>query len=134
MKNGLGFALVVALAVPVLASAYDPLRPLAPDEVTVGAAPQSLSGAQLHARCSAESGDEAACLGYLEGMVDALEMAYDALGATQATCLPDWLHGRPREVRKIVLKYLESHRDEWDTGAGYLVAEALQASFPCPRN
>lgn len=134
MKNGFRFVLMAALAVPLLASAYDPLRPLAPDEVTVGAAPQSLTGEQLHARCAAESGEGAACLGYLGGVVDGLEVSYDALGAAQGTCLPDWLHGRPRDLRKVVMKYLESHRDEWETGAGYLVAEALQAAFPCPRN
>ena len=124
---------LVALALPVGAFAYDPLRPLAPDEVAVGAAVQSLTGGQLYERCTASEGT-AVCLGYLSGVLDGLEVAYDALGATQATCVPDWLHGRPGEVRRIVMKYLESHRDEWETGAGYFVADALLKAFPCARN
>ena len=134
MKKALRVATLLGLVLPLAAVAYDPLRPLAPDEVTVGPAPQSLTGAQLHAKCADPEADAAACLGYLSGVVDGLEVAYDALGAAQGTCLPDWLHGKPLELRKLVLKYLESHRDEWDSGAGYLIAEALQVAFPCPRN
>lgn len=125
---------LATLAMPVVANAYNPLRPLAPEEVAVGPAAQSLTGGQLYARCTAGEGEAAACLGYLSGVIDGLEVAYDALGATQGTCVPEWLPGQPREVRRIVLAYLESQREEWDTGAGFLVADALLKAFPCPRN
>ena len=125
--------LLAAVLAPSVGLAFDPLRPLEPEEITAPtAAVQFYSGQQLRANCARGEGSEAACQGYLMGVVDGLEVSYDALGASQGTCLPDWLHSRPQEVRKIVVKYLDAHQEDLETGAGYLVADALLKAFPCP--
>ena len=133
MKFGRWPVLVAAVMAPSTGLAFDPLRPLDPEEITgPTAAVQFYTGEQLRANCARDEGSEASCQGYLMGVVDGLEVSYDALGANQGTCLPDWLHTRPQEVRKIVVKYLDAHQDDLDTGAGYLVADALLHAFSCP--
>ena len=129
-----GAVAIAAVLLPVVLHAeYDPLRPLAQDEIRGPAeGPQFFTGHQLLARCGSDESQAQACTDYLLGVMDGLEVAYDALGAAQGTCVPDWLHDNPGKVRSLIVKYLKAHQDELDSGAGYVVADALQQLFPCP--
>ena len=93
-----------------------------------------LNGSTLHDWClSEEVGDQEACLGYVVGVADALDVApeNEAAGvARRRLCLPEL---DAKTAVDAVKQYLLVHPRTGDGGAGAdLVADALADAYPCP--
>lgn len=78
------------------------------------------------------------CTFYIAGIWDGLVEAHDSsvfgLPATK-TETQDWLCGDGpdsyNDERKIFIKYIHEHPDQLKYAAGYVVAKAFNAAFPC---
>ena len=84
------------------------------------------TGNTLLTRCTSPNLD--ICLGYLEGIADAL-----ALGSPvykSRACMPSGISGR--QLIDIIVEFLQSHAAIRHFQAASLVAVAFANSFPCP--
>jgi hypothetical protein len=77
----------------------------------------------------------AACLAYVEGVLDGTsqEIAYVHVMTEKEPpkpfCLPDDVE--MGQIVKIVLKYVRNHPEEAHERTGFLIAVALEDTFPC---
>lgn len=87
------------------------------------------TGNDLLPLCRELQGDEiATCYGYLQGVIDG-----QSSGLVRATnyCLVAGVTGR--QIRDIVVAYLEAHPENRHQRGAWLVTYALNDAFPCPR-
>jgi hypothetical protein len=79
---------------------------------------------------------EGICLSYANGVIDGYDYAFATVQAknhekvTGAFCPPNEIT-RGQQYR-IVVKYLNDHPEETHRVAPALIAESMQAAFPCP--
>jgi Rap1a immunity proteins len=92
-------------------------------------------GNQIYENCNAEKDDVvyhqnyAACLFYILGVVDALQLGKSLYKNDDIFCIPE--NVRAGQLSAIVLKYLKDHPEERHWSASALVALALKGAFPC---
>lgn len=87
------------------------------------------TGLGLKRACEDES-SQLLCLGYIKGVVDALDIYGAALRQEPLYCLPNTI--TMGDIRDVVVADLEVRRDLW---AGLSLAgmiTILRTSFPCP--
>jgi Rap1a immunity proteins len=83
------------------------------------------NGNSLLSLCT--TGDARRCLGYIEGVSDAMDSGAD-IGGYRACLPPDMIAG---QLRDVVLQFLYNDPAERHMGAVSLIAKALSKSFPC---
>ena len=85
-----------------------------------------LTGNDLWQKCNGNSDQKMVCLGYIEGISDAMDGA--PLGGRRA-CIP--LHTTGGQLRDIVIAYLRAYANLRDYSATALVSTALAEAFTC---
>lgn len=79
---------------------------------------------------------EAVCSGYANGVIDGYDYAFATVQAKShdkivgAFCPPDDIT-RGQQYR-IAMKYLDDHPEKTHRVVSALIAESMQAAFPCP--
>jgi Rap1a immunity proteins len=79
---------------------------------------------------------EGFCSGYANGVIDGYDYAFATVQAkhhehvTGAFCPPDEIT-RGQQYR-VAVKYMNDHPEETHRIASVLIAESMQAAFPCP--
>ncbi len=116
MRAAIIFLVVLAWTLPVFADSRIPVH-----------------GSELYGWCKATSGGLPSepvgvyCAGFLNGIVDVHGEKTAIYG--HRTCLP--LSITIRQMRDIVVKWLEDHPEKLQLLAHGLVGEALSEAFPC---
>jgi hypothetical protein len=79
---------------------------------------------------------EAICIGYATGVMDGYDYAFATVQAkhqekvTGAYCPPDEI--TKGQQYRVAVKYMNDHPEETHRVALALIAESMQAAFPCP--
>jgi Rap1a immunity proteins len=89
------------------------------------APPYFESGYSLYEKCAAtkDSPKQPACLGYVEGITDALTMS--------GTVCPPKDVVNVGQAQDVILKYLRDNPLSWHVSAALLASAALFEAFPC---
>ena len=88
--------------------------------------------------CSKEKDDpvyyinESACLMYILGVYDGLEMDNAIHKTKKYYCVPE--NVQARQIREIVVAYLKKHPENRQWPAAGLITIALKEAFPCKAN
>ncbi len=72
--------------------------------------------------------DELVCLGYIEGVADAMADGDTVFGAR--ACVQ--LRVEVSQLHDLTVNYLQAHPESRQADAAQLVAAALSAAYPCP--
>ena len=117
------FPALAAMAITLLAGAAKA------DEKTDRA---FLDGNALLTRCTDAGPVEVECIGYVEGIADAMAaiQAHDGSLQGSRACIPDTVLST--QVRDIVTRFLREHPELRHVSAASVVAHALAEAFPCP--
>jgi hypothetical protein len=79
---------------------------------------------------------EGICVGYVNGVMDGYDYAFATVQArnhekiTGAYCPPDEI--TKGQQYRVAVKYLNEHPEETHRVVSALIAESMQAAFPCP--
>ena len=101
--------------------------------LTLGTTPSFanyMDGNELYEDCASANDayvKQGICLGYLQGVVDTLDMVRETNGVAQ--CIPTGT--RVRQVVDVVLAYLRAHPAERSMEAQVLVVAAIGGAWSC---
>ncbi len=84
-------------------------------------------GNQLLAKCQGDTTNRGFCLGYVEGVADALDDPVEGIRA----CIPIGVIGG--QVNDVVITWLKANPSKRHYAAHSLVAAALSEAFPCKK-
>jgi hypothetical protein len=84
-----------------------------------------VTGNKLYSDCMEES--PLFCLGYIDGVSDALDMARE--GNSRAQCVPVGVTAG--QVKDVVVRYLYAHPESRNLEGGYLVVAAIGGAWNC---
>jgi hypothetical protein len=90
-----------------------------------------VEGNELHENCSASTEfKEAACVSYIIGITDFIDLSQAAGDARLNICIPD--RATAGQVIDVVKTYIDRNPKERHLAAVLLVTNALSEAFPCP--
>ncbi|MNC27209.1 hypothetical protein PS893_00244 [Pseudomonas fluorescens] len=99
----------------------------------------AITGNELAAQCQAfikdptppsQYFDSGVCAGYISGMVDGLSMVRAVSPEKVSICFPQQNFTTLQGV-KVVQRFLDTHPERLNEGAGILTATAFRLAFPC---
>jgi Rap1a immunity proteins len=85
----------------------------------------SITGNQLYNFCRDNNADfdDGTCFGFVSGL-------FEVADELHLVCVP--MTATPRQIRDVVLRFLERHPDNRHESARGLVLAAIQTAYPCP--
>jgi hypothetical protein len=69
------------------------------------------------------------CLGYIRGVDDGVEMAYDIMGQSQPYCIPSEVTSG--QMSRVLIKFIKDHPEKAHSKTSVLEIEAFMNAFPC---
>jgi hypothetical protein len=92
----------------------------------------ALSGTELYTLCSAPAGStkEVACISYVRGLLDGIDIGAGVPEFTARYCPPNG-GIETTQARLIIEKQMKDHPELLNRHAVVIAASALQEAFPC---